>query len=267
MSNQTKIDFATLIENEIAKQNVVEKKDYFNYLIYGAPKSGKTALTRTAKRPILNLQFDPNAAKVDMLQNPMAEGWYAFLNFVEQDFDKPTSYSRFIEFTKSFIRNKKYESVGTIVIDSITSLSQIAINEVLKRANRAGTHAHQQDYPVAMALTWKILNAYLNIPTCDIIVLAHEEIHKDEELGTLLIEPLLTGKHRGRVPLLFDEIYIMDASNTRNSSGKDFKLYTAPTGRYRSAGSCMAGTVFETKEKCDLRYLREKAGHPIVDLV
>ena len=84
---------------------------------------------------------------------------------------------------------------------------------------------------------------------------------KNELTGAILTEPMLIGKHKRQLPILFDEIYVMYPENADKANMETkYTLYTQPTLRYKTCGSRISGGKFEAKEVANLRLLRQKAG-------
>jgi hypothetical protein len=239
-----------------------------NYMIYGPPKAGKTSLLATARRPIYLYEFDKGGANVDYPEfiKGLEEGWIIVDDrFSREDPFKPTDW---VGFTKDLTEKVKagfFEFVGTIAIDSVTSLNKMALNYTLKLAGRVGSHAFQQDYAPAMALVYNSITLVLSMP-CDSIFIMHDEMKKDDLTGAIFIHPMVIGKHAAQLPVLFDEIYVLYPENYESAKRQTRRvLFTQPNLKYKICGSRIGGSTFNTTEEPDLRALRLKAKAPMKD--
>ena len=234
-----------------------------NYFIFGPSKVGKTSLLSTARKPVYIFQFDPGGSRVEALRQGIEEGWIIVdSRFQEDSPTAPTMWPKFTVDVKTKIRDNFFDFVGTVAVDSLTTMNKIAMNHVLLQAKRPGTHPYQQDWPIQMAYVYNLLTVLLQA-NCDTIVIAHDDLQKDELTGAITYEPLVSGKHRRQLPILFDELLVMGVKK----AGKDIERYilTQPMQRYKAVGSRIGGTKFDEEMPPDLRNMREIAGFPMQD--
>lgn len=233
----------------------------YNALIYGPMGSGKTNITRTCRGPVLIHSFDPGGTKT--VRDEIEAGKiFADTSFEVEDPFKP---SAFVSWDKTYHRLKQggmFDKIGTFVIDSATTWASAAMNEVLKRAGRAGSQPFQQDYLPAMVLIENAIKDLTSLP-CDCILLAHEDADKDEASGKMFVGPLFVGKLKYRIPVLFDEIYY--ATTKETSQGVNYHLLTRSTGLYKARTRLGKGGLFETYEVQDIKALLKKAGYSTED--
>jgi hypothetical protein len=102
---------------------------------------------------------------------------------------------------------------GTLVLDSLTTFGDemmrylIKLNPGIKRMDTMGAATPaMQDYQVARLFFKQVLGELLNLP-CNLVVIAHIQMDKDEITGEVLRTPMLPGKLARELPILFPEVY------------------------------------------------------------
>ena len=245
-------EFAEL--QRMYKEQVQNKT--FNAIIYGPMGSGKTHLLRTCRLPIFVDSFDPGGSKTN---STIIEAGNMFVD-TRWELEDPEKPGAFEAWDKEYDRRKRgefFKQIGTYVIDSATTWAQTIMNVILKKAGRAGTFPFQQDYGPAMSILENAVRDFTSLP-CDCILTAHEDIDKDEISGRMFVGPLFWGKLKGRLPLLFDEIY---HAETKEKSGGviSYQLLTRSTGLVKARTRIGSGK-FETYEPQDITALVKKAG-------
>lgn len=230
----------------------------FKGIVYGGTGSGKTHLIRTCRTPILVDSFDPGGQHTN--EDYLKDGRiYADTRWELEDPENPTS---FMEWDKVFTGRKReglFSNIGTYVIDSATTLASSIMNTILKKAGRAGAFPFQQDYGPAMAILEKVVHVLTTLP-CDVLLLCHEDSMKDEVTGKMFISPLFWGKLKGRLPLLFDEIYHAESKEAAGGVVK-YTLLTRSTGLYQARTRIGSDGKFDTYEEPNITRLLQKAGY------
>jgi len=101
---------------------------------------------------------------------------------------------------------KKDSSIRTIVFDSLTTLAEVKIEEVLRKNSK----------PRMTLEMWGVFIGEIelffgNLSTFkgkNIVMTAHEFNDKDENTGEIMTQPLIYGKNLpSKIPLWFDEVY------------------------------------------------------------
>jgi len=160
-------------------------------------------------------------------------------------------------------RQGLFPHLGTYVIDSITTLTMCVTGEYLKAQKRIGGFLYQQDYNPIMATIENAIREVLTLP-CDVLIIAHDEVEKDEPTGRMYTGPQFIGKSlRGRLPLLFDEVYYMVPEF--KATGPEYRILTKNTGAVRARTRIGKDGRFATYETPDIKALLKKAGLPTED--
>jgi len=257
MSLDIKMEMAAL--NTMYDNNPMSKT--FKALVYGPMGSGKTNLTRTCRRPVLIHSFDPGGTKT--VRDEIKAGWMAAdIRFETEISEKPTAFAAWDAEYERLKKGGIFENLGTYVLDSATTWSQAAMNATMKKAGRAGGTPQQNDYLPTMVMLEAAIKDMNSLP-CDILLIAHEDVEKDEATGKMRIGPAFIGKLKQRIPILFDEIYY--AATKEISSGVSYTLLTRSTGLYQARTRLGKGGIFETYEEQDIKKLLKKAGYSTED--
>ena len=251
-------------------------KNTFNALIMGDPGSGKTFGMRHARGPVLIHSFDSGGSKG--LQKYIDLGRVIVDTSFEND--DPSSPTAFRKWEEEFMRlndSGAFESIGTYVIDSLSSMSDSLMNAVLHangRAPRKGKVGlnHRsgnivaipelRDYQIQMVTLVQELALCTAIP-CDFIAIAHLKYDKDEVTGKRSAGPNLTGQLTTRIPGLFDEVLI--ATSKATSGDAEYSYLTQTDGLLQGRTRLGAEGVFKKYEPQNLQTLLKKAGFDITD--
>jgi hypothetical protein len=235
-------------------QKAYRPDDMLRAMIYGVSGTGKTYSLRTARRPIHLDSFDPNGSQ--SIDDCIAEGYvYADTRFEVEDPAKPTCWKLWSSEIKRRFAAGYFNHIGTYATD-LTSMSAAAMNEVLLKAGRPGGTPQQNDWLPQMTMLENAMRYILSFP-CDVIVLAHVNIIKDEIIGKLSYSPLITGKLVIRVPLMFSEIYV--AITRETAKGLEYRFLTQAAGSYTARTRLGKGGKFLQYEVPNYKALLTKA--------
>lgn len=229
-------------------------------LIYGTSGSGKTYSLRTAKTPLWIDSFDPGGSTAlnDMVQNGSA---VVITEYENEDAKHPSAFKLWDDNFDKLESANVFEKVGTYVLDSATTWAQAVLNEVLKRSGRAGGVPQQNDWYPQMTIMEAAVKRILSLP-CDVVFICHDDVLKDELTGRVMRAPLLTGKSRKRIPLLFSEIYFADVRRTPKGNNYVWQMRKDATNEARSRLAGIPGSVIEDFEPQDFRALMQKFKRP-----
>jgi len=237
------------------------RSDKVTLLIYGDMGVGKTSLLTTARAPILVHGFDPGGLVT--VRDEIDSGIIIpDERFAVEDPLNPTAFDLWNRECGRLKRDNIFDAIGTYAIDSATTWAQCAMDVVLKKAGRQGGPPYKQDWLPQMAMLETGIRGLMALP-CDVVLIAHSDISKDERTGKMFIAPMLTGKLSIRIPLLFDEIYCAQTEET--SKGINYRLLTKPTGLYRARTRLGKKGIFDTYEEPNIKALLRKAGRPCED--
>lgn len=237
---------------------------HLQFLIYGPSGSGKTYSLRTAKTPLWIDSFDPGGSTA--LNDMVADGRAVVISEYENEDSKhPTAFKLWDENFDKLEKAKVFERVGTYVLDSATTWAQAILNEVLKRAARAGGVPQQNDWYPQMVLMEAAIKRIMSLP-CDVVFICHDDVMKDEITGKVMRAPLLTGKARKRIPLLFSEIYFADVKRTSKGSDYVWQMRKDSTNDARSRMAGLPNVKVEDFEPQDFSALMQKFHKPYENL-
>ena len=240
------------------------KSQKTNFLLYGGMGTGKTTMAvETSRQPVLVHSFDPGG--IVSISPELIESGKVLVDTRFEN-ESPKNPTAFQEWDTEFFRllnGDFFPNIGTYVIDSGTTWSSAAMNEVLKKAGRKAGVPQQNDYLPQMTLLENALKVICSLP-CDVVFICHEKVDKDEVTGKIHAAPLLTGKLTTRVPLLFDEIYHATAKET--SKGTEFTVQTQPCTTYRARTRIGRRGLLDKFEKPDIKYLLKKCGRNFAEV-
>lgn len=197
---------------------------FIKTLVLGDMGTGKSIFASTFPTPGFVFDFDNGV-----------------ITYAGKDFDYGSydmSAKGWVEFEKDFLQVKKDVAEGkykTVVFDSTTSCTDCAMARALqldpKRSPSDGPlwNVH---YQIVKNLVEGKLRQLLSLK-CNIVLISHIKIVRDEETGAILsIDPLLTGDLSQKVPGYFDEVYF---AFCKQKDGKPhWFIQTAPKGMYKA---------------------------------
>lgn len=241
-----------------------------NALIYGKVGTGKTFLSRTCPQPVLIHSFDPGGTK--SVRDMVGPGFIIDARFEKEDAYAPSAYR---EWEKEFERLRRanvFASLGTYIIDSVTTFHMAIMNAIMHDAKRtmavptvAGKKMlvpEQRDYQY-LALTLRdIIKACTALP-CNFIMTGHIETERDEVTGAMENALAIYPSLRKLLPTLFDEIYV--AQCELSSGGLKRQLLLENTGNYVARSRLAAKSKLSKIEDMDIRAILTKAGLPSAD--
>ena len=237
----------------------------FNCITYGLLGTGKTYSLRTARKPVLIYSFDPGGTKV--LKEEIERGEVMVVLCENENAKAPTEFRKWEDMFMQHRRERLFEQVGTVVIDSLTFWADACMSEVMKTnvANRAKAIPGipiMQDWMIQMRVMSDHLRLLTTLP-CDTILNAHIDSERDEVTGKIFTSLMITGKLKRKVPLLFDELYV--SMSVPSSTGSSYVWLTQNDGIYEAKTRLGVKNTFEKYEPQDYKALLKKAGYDTED--
>lgn len=210
--------------------------------LYGEWGTYKSTLASTMPRPILYHSFDPGGEKIKHIQDGVSDGSIIVDNRW-QSRNLANSADVFSNWNTEYNKLKVsgiFNEIGTFVVDSLTTFQRLVVDAAVSSNNKNSVISakmpikipQMRDYGVQDSAMEFAVSDILDLP-CHVLIIGHSEVHEEtDSKGNLLKmehRPLITGKKlRGKLPLMFDEIYI---SRIR---GNKAEVLTHPQGMYHA---------------------------------
>lgn len=196
-------------------------------LAYGDFGTGKTRFAATFPKPHY-IDFDGGILSLGGMD-------IDYETFSKDPDRAKKEFERFQKHVRDYVLPKvKDGTFETIVIDSLTTLSEVILNAILIEEKR--DHPQLQDWGQQINGLVQIINKLVGNKRCHTIFLAHEQVYTNEDGAIIKGLPLLTGKLAPKVGLYFDEVYRTVAKRAGDSP--KFQLQTK-------------ATVFQAKSRID----------------
>jgi AAA domain len=218
---------------------------------------GKTYSLRTAPFPVHVDSFDPRGTKSirDLIDKGDVIADVRFEN------DDPLDPHAFKLWKKEFEARRVggyFKSIATYCLDSASTFTEAVMNFIQKERGAPGTvPLWEKDYYPQKVELRKWISKCMSLP-CHFILTGHLENQKDSEGNIIARRFMMTGKGAITVPLLFDEIWVLE--NKETSKGLEYYTVLQSTGMLL-ARSRLAGTgKLSAKEPTNLRAIFKKAG-------
>lgn len=123
----------------------------------------------------------------------------------------------------------------TLALDSLTTLSNIAMNYVMASDNHTG-NPQIQHWGSQMQLLERVMDQFSSWPIVKVVT-AHIQRNTNDITQVIEMLPLVTGKLAGKVALYFDEVYFTNPPKSDNKGNKLFTLTTESSAMMKQAKS------------------------------
>lgn len=196
----------------------IQTAGHFKLLAQADSGVGKTCLAATFPGPIEYLDFDMKADSagsflkskglIEQIKGINVEQFPA--SMVENPLDK---LSKLIS-TKYIPQQKTGRmEFNTLVLDSITTFSSACLQYIVKsnpgikrNDTRQGPQPGLQDYGILRREFQRLIPGLLTLP-CNVVMLAHLAVEKDEATGQIFRHSMMDGSFAKELPIYFKEVW------------------------------------------------------------
>lgn len=228
-------------------------------LLTGESGTGKTYLNKTAPFPVHIDSFDPTGTK--SVRDYIDKGKIiADVRYEDEDPMKPTAFKSWMKEFDARRDGGYFDSIAVYVLDSATTWTEAVLNYVqnLPKGSGAGNvPVWNKDYHPQKVLMRNYLRKCMSLP-CHFIFTGHLEPQKDSEGNVTAYRFLMTGKGAIVIPLLFDEIWVMESKE--KSAGMEYSIRTVSGGKYLARSRLAGDGKLKKAEEANLRNIIKKAG-------
>lgn len=187
-------------------------------LVQGDSGIGKTCLAAQFPAPIRYLDFD---LKVDSAASYLrSKDMLKQLNHIEVDSFPPgfteSPLDKLSKVIAELIAAQKLGTLpATLVLDSITTFSAATLLHIVKTnpgikrtVSAQGSQPGLQDYGILRREFQRLIPGLLTLP-CNIVMLAHIAVEKDEATGQIFRHSMMDGSFARELPIYFKEVWRM----------------------------------------------------------
>ncbi len=245
------------------------------FLVLGDTGSGKTSQILTLPGRKFAYLFDPNAIlslqggdvdyeeflpdRINLSVNSLKAG--------KGDGNRTGAKSDlYLEWEKDFQKRLDdgfFDDYDVICLDSATTFLDLIMDRVLTINGRAGQWPQQDDYGPQM-LTFTNVVRMLTSLNKIVYMTGHLETKEDKVTGRILRGPMMTGRLRTKIPLLFSDIFVAEAENDGKGSIMH-KIQTVPDRMTTSIRTAFKG--LEPFEDVTIDFEKEVVGQGIGGLL
>ncbi len=218
-------------------------------------------MVTTARRPIMIDFFDPKGWAIPSIKKGIDEGWILPSDWSGDRLKYPTKYREWEARFQQWCRDKTFDSIGTYVIDSVTTWSRAMMNAITSARGRVDGVPAIQDYMVQMNTMIDLIHA-IGDQSCDFILTGHMEVEKDDVTGAFVSNLAVTKGLKKDLPILFTEKWLLQTNKV--GSEIKYQVLTQNDGMYKAA-TRIGGGIFKQLEEPDIKKLLVKAGYSVED--
>lgn len=238
--------------------------DRLRLIILGEYGTGKTCCAMNCRFPVLLDSFDPGGTTSRLLTPYIKDHRILRMPIFERESLKtPKAFELYQAHFTKLINSGIFSKIGTYYPDSLTNLGDIIMYKVLHDDGKDTTdkpewkhYLKQQLYLISIVKQWTAL-------PCDVVTTGHIIPVRDEETDRTYYNMMITGKLSVKIPLLFNEIFIMLAKRT--STGTSYQFQTTSDNKYKARTRMGAG-IYKKYEEANIKKLLKRADRPHEDL-
>lgn len=135
----------------------------------------------------------------------------------------------YVEWERDFndrVKSGFFDGFDVIGLDSATTFLDLIMDRVLTINGRAGQWPQQDDYGPQMTSFTNVCRTLMSLDKT-IFMTGHLETKQDETTKRIIRGPMMTGRLKTKIPLLFSDILICDAENDGRGASKH-RIQTVP---------------------------------------
>jgi len=167
------------------------------------------------------------------------------------------------EHFETSLENGFFDHYDSILFDSATTFLDIIMDRVLTINGRPGQWPNQDDYGPQMVTFTSIVRAACALGK-NLFFTGHVEITKDDITSRVFQTPILTGKLKAKLPLLFSEILFFEAAaDTRGTV--DYIVQTKPDRLTPLIRTTLRGLDY--KENINIDFSKPLEGQGLYSLI
>lgn len=198
-------------------------REHPSFLLIGPAGSGKTMQLRTIPGKKLVFAFEQNSINtlagdpdiayklylpddVEIATRSLSTKANQSGRVAPDEGTAPTAYESFRQDFNEVITSKQILDFDVVCIDSLTSMSKAIMDRILYINNRMGCQPQQDDWSAQIVNVENVVRKLTSLPII-LYVTAHDELKRDDSSGRQVMDLVLTGQLKTRVPMLFSDIY------------------------------------------------------------
>src|SRR3990172_5845417 len=160
-----------------------------------------------------------------------------------------------------------FKEVDLLVFDSLTTFQSMVLDRIMDIQGKLGQSPETDDY---IAVVNTVANVFRTVTALniDVIVTGHLYFVQDERSKQIFWQPVLTGKLRTRLPLLFSEVWATEAESVADKTIR-YTVQTRPDRTHQLVRSTWPNLEFKEDVTVDfsspltdqgLHHLMKKGG-------
>jgi len=194
----------------------------YSVLVYAPPKVGKTIFGASWAKAgdVLMIDTDEGYLSIITIANPIIPiEWKARIKRQvlprahPKNPKSPLGWKVFMDILKSLDATGTWAGVKprTLVIDSMTTLSSMALDDVLGTTDQLHVEVTQPQWGKLRARFLKMIDMAKGLPDINFVLICHELYKEDKLTKRIMRIPDVVGKLATQIALWFDEVYRLEA--------------------------------------------------------